>query len=210
MDTAPADEPRSLRKRRTMLAAAADAFLAHGYAGTSMDEIATLAAVSKQTIYSHFTDKERLFGEVALTIVGEIGESVHERLPGLAEADDPDAGLRDLARRLLDDAMQPRRLALRRLVIAEAGRFPALGRAFDERGPGRTVGALTLAFERLTARGRLRGDDPRLAAQHFIALVVSIPLDRAMLHGSEPPDRAELERHADAGVTAFLAAYGAR
>jgi hypothetical protein len=54
----------------------------------------------------------------------------------------------------------------------------------------------------------LQLDDPRLAAAHFNWLVVSIPLNRAMFLGEDqPPARAELNRYADAGVRAFLAAY---
>ena len=52
-------------------------------------------------------------------------------------------------------------------------------------------------------------DDPVLAAAHFNWLVMSIPLNRAMLLGEDaPPASAELNRYADAGVRAFLAAYG--
>jgi TetR/AcrR family transcriptional repressor of mexJK operon len=107
--------------------------------------------------------------------------------------------------------MQPRVLQLRRLVIGEAGRFPDLGRTFFERGPGRTIEALAAAFERLAERGLLRLDDPRLAAAHLNWLVMSIPLNRAMLLGEdEPPAQAELDRYADAGVSVFLSAYRQR
>ena len=54
-----------------------------------------------------------------------------------------------------------RLLQLRRLVIAEAGRFPQLGRVFYERGPGRTIEALSAAFMRLASRGMLQMDDPQ-------------------------------------------------
>ncbi len=104
--------------------------------------------------------------------------------------------------------MQPRLLALRRLVIGEAGRFPELGRAYYERGPGRTIEALASAFERLAARGALEFEGPHLAAAHFNWLVMSIPLNRAMLCGDdELPGRADLERYAEEGVRVFLAAY---
>ena len=57
----------------------------------------------------------------------------------------------------------------------------------------------------------LQLDDPLLAAAHFNWLVLSIPLNQAMLLGSdEPASAAELDRYADAGVRIFLAAYGAR
>jgi TetR/AcrR family transcriptional repressor of mexJK operon len=100
---------------------------------------------------------------------------------------------------------------LRRLVIGEAGRFPELGRTFSEQGPERTIAALATAFERLAARRHLQLEDPHLAAAHFNWLIVSIPLNRAMLHGdAELPTAAELNRYADAGVRVFLAAYGRR
>jgi hypothetical protein len=106
--------------------------------------------------------------------------------------------------------MQPRVLQLRRLVIGEAGRFPELGRIFYEEGPGRTIAALAAAFDRLASKGVLQLDDPLLAAEHFNWLIMSIPLNRAMLLGhDEPRSPADLDRYADTGVRAFLAAYGA-
>ena len=57
----------------------------------------------------------------------------------------------------------------------------------------------------------LRVDDPLLAAAQFNWLVMSSPLNHAMLLGDdEPPDPAELDRWADAGVRTFLAAYAQR
>ena len=129
----------------------------------------------------------------------------------LADSGDVEADLRELARRELALVLQPRVLQLRRLVIGEAARFPELGRTFYEQGPGRTIAALAAAFERLAARGVLQLDDPLLAAAHFNWLVLSIPLNRAMLLGTdEPASAAELDRYADAGVRVFLAAYAAR
>jgi TetR/AcrR family transcriptional repressor of mexJK operon len=63
------DEPRSIRKRRAILEAATTLFLRNGYLGTSMDEIAALARVSKQTVYKAFSDKESLFSEIVISAV---------------------------------------------------------------------------------------------------------------------------------------------
>ena len=205
----PDGQTRSERKRAAILAAATEVFLAKGYPGTSMDEIAALAAVSKQTVYKHFADKERLFSEIVTNTVNEAGDPVEAEVHGLAESPNPARDLRELARRQLQMVMQPRVLKLRRLVIAEAGRFPQLGRTFYERGPGRTIAALAVAFERLAARGVLALEDPQLAAAHFNWLVMSIPLNQAMLLGKDTTPRArDLHRYADAGVRAFLSAYG--
>ena len=82
---------------------------------------------------------------------------------------------------------------------------------FYERGPRPHDRRAGRRFERLAARGVLRVDDPQLAAAHFNWLIMAIPLNRAMLLGDdEPPRRRELDRYADAGVRAFLAAYGPR
>jgi TetR/AcrR family transcriptional regulator, mexJK operon transcriptional repressor len=202
------DEPRSDRKRRAIIEAATAAFLRGGYLGTSMDEIAAVAGVSKQTVYKHFADKKRLFSEIVVTTVGEASDPVDEEVRHLQDTGDLDADLRDLARRQLALVMQPRMMQLRRLVIGEAGRFPELGRIFYEQGPGRTMSALAATFERLSARGLLAVDDPVLAAAQFNWLVMSAPLNHAMLLGDDgPPDPAAVERWAEDGVRTFLAAY---
>ena len=202
-------ERRSDRKRRAILDAATDRFLRNGYLGTSMDEIAADATVSKQTVYKHFADKESLFREIVAVTVDEISDPNYEAVLALKDSGDLGADLRALARDQLERVMQPRLLQLRRLVIGETGRFPELGQLFYERGPGRTMSALATVFERLSQRGVLVLDDPLLAAAHFNWLVMSIPLNRAMLLGDDsPPADAELDRCADSGVSVFLAAYG--
>jgi AcrR family transcriptional regulator len=205
----PDDQGRSARKRRAILDAAATVFLGNGYLGTSMDEIAARAGVSKQTVYKHFADKGALFVEIVTNAVDEIGDPVHEEVLRLRESGEFEEDLRKLARRQLERVMQPRLLALRRLVIAEAGRFPELGRTFYERGAGRTIGALARTFERLAERGILQVENPELAAAHFNWLIMSAPINQAMLLGPDnSPASAELRRYADGGVGAFLAAYG--
>lgn len=207
-ESSPEDQGRSARKRSAILEAATTVFLDNGYLGTSMDEIAALARVSKQTVYKHFADKERLFVEIVTNMVNEISDPVYQEVLSLADSGDIEADLRDLARRLLEGVAQPRLLQLRRLVIGEATRFPALGRTFFERGPGRTIAALAAVFERLGARDVLHLDDPALAAAHFNWLIMSAPLNEAMLLSSdEPPAPGDLKRLTDSAVRVFLAAY---
>ena len=207
----PAEAPgdaRSARKRAAILDAARQVFFAKGYVGASMDEIASVAAVSKQTVYKHFADKESLFRDLITATVLVAGQASADDQVLVGDAPFEDE-LRDFARRLLRGVMQPRVLQLRRLVIGEAARFPELGRLFYDLGLRRTIDALSAALGRLSDGGQLVIDDPELAAQHLNWLVLSIPLNRAMLlgddHGIRPRD---LDRYADDGVDAFLAAYG--
>jgi TetR/AcrR family transcriptional regulator, mexJK operon transcriptional repressor len=202
-------ETRTARKRRAILDAATTLFLREGYLATSMDQIAAGASVSKQTVYKQFADKQSLFREIVTGTVAEVSDPVAERVASLRDSTDLAAGLQGLARALLAQVTQPRVMQLRRLVIGEAGRFPELGRLFYDSGPGRTIDALAATFESLSARGTLRLQNPRLAAEHFNWLVMSTPLNRVMLCGdAELPARADLDRYADAGTRAFLAAYG--
>jgi TetR/AcrR family transcriptional repressor of mexJK operon len=63
----------------------------------------------------------------------------------------------------------------------------------------------------LSARGLLSVADPVVAASHFNWLVMSAPMNQAMLLGRDvTPAAADLDRFADNGVRAFLAAYGVR
>jgi TetR/AcrR family transcriptional regulator, mexJK operon transcriptional repressor len=203
-------QTRTARKRRAILDAATTLFLREGYLATSMDQIAAAASVSKQTVYKQFADKQSLFREIVTGTVAEVSDPVTEQVASLRDNTDLAAGLQGLARALIAQVIQPRMMQLRRLVIGEAGRFPELGRLFYDSGPGRTIDTLAATFESLAARGTLRLQDPRLAAEHFNWLVMAAPLNRVMLCGdAERPAQADLDRYADAGTRAFLAAYGA-
>ena len=206
-------ETRSARKRRAIMEAATTLFLRNGYQGTSMDEIAALAAVSKQTVYKHFADKERLFTDIILSVTERVGELLSAEITALADTGDLERDLNELARRHVSSVVQPHVVRLRRLVIGEADRFPALGRTFWERGPERVINELADSFRRLDERGLLRTGDPHLAASHYAYLVLSAPLDRAMFCGDEEVAKlaaGDLHSPADEGVRAFLTAYGAR
>ena len=201
-------ESRASRRRQAILQAAKTVFFRNGFIGTSMDEVAALAGVSKQTVYKHFADKETLFSELVIVTVNAASDLVKDNVLGLQGSGDIEADLRDLARRQLALVIQPQVMQLRRMIIGEVKRFPHLGRTFYERGPGRTIAAFATLFEQLVERGELELDDPTLAAEHFNWLIMSIPLNRAMLLGDDESLSAEdLGRYADAGVRVFLAAY---
>jgi len=203
-------ESRSARKHRAILQAATTAFLSKGYLGTNMDEIAALATVSKRTVYQHFADKERLFAEIVLATTDEIDALVRLVSDTLADTHDVSADLRELARRLLTALMQPDLLRLRRLVIANADRFPDLGRTWYERGFGRVLATLAARFQGLADHGLLRLDDPLLAANHFVGQLLWIPMNEAVFTGDDRPRAAaDLERYADGAVRAFLVGHGA-
>lgn len=205
------EQGRSAQKQRAILDAATEVFLQKGYLATNMDEIAALAAVSKQTVYKHFLTKGALFVEIVSSVTNRAGDRVHSEMPDLAEGEDVAEYLRRYAHRQLAIVLTPRVMQLRRLVIGEVGRFPELARALFDGGPRRAMATLAALFERLADRDLLAIDDPAVAASQFNWLIMGEPLNRAMLLGDDAiPKPAELRRHAAAGVRMFLASYGKR
>lgn len=202
-------ETRSARLEREIVQAATTAFVRKGYDGTSMEEIATKAGVSKQTIYKHFTDKETLFGEVVTSSAARANDIVEAVTTLLSKDKFMEGGLRQLGHLLIDMFMDKDLLRLRRLIIANADRMPQLGRSWYENGFERMIDSMANCFQELTNQGLLKTPDPQLAASHFFGLLLWIPMNEAMFTGSVRRSEAELGRHADASVDSFLALYGA-
>ena len=209
----PAAEPgRSARKRQAIIETATALFLRNGYHSTSMDQVAADAAVSKQTVYKQFADKEQLFSDIVHGVTGNSEAVIKEltsvlRSAEVTTAEDLRVVLTELARRYLDGILQPRVLALRRLVIAEAERFPGLARSYYEQAPARGITLIAEHLQAFIDRGLLRARDPYLAAAHYAYLALAIPQDKAQFCPGELPGPAERERIATEGVRVFLAAY---
>jgi TetR/AcrR family transcriptional regulator, mexJK operon transcriptional repressor len=209
--SATADTDRTERRRRAIIEAATEVFLRRGYLGATTDEVAARASVSKQTLYKHFADKQRLFADVivdkAMQVVDGLAESVTS---SLHDAKDVRKALRSLADGFLSGLLKPDVLRLRRLVIAEADRFPEVGQAWFERGFGSVLPILGEAMRGLADRGLLHNlDDPTLAGYQFAGLVMYLPMNQAMFAGTEAlPPADQLDRIAESAVDVFLARYG--
>jgi TetR/AcrR family transcriptional repressor of mexJK operon len=202
-----AGRTRSQHKRQAIVEAATRLFLQQGYQGTSMDEIAAAAGVSKQTVYKQFTDKPQLFQDIVLGIT-ERAEQIAGMIGRLFdEIVDLDGGLNHLARTYTAAVVGPQVLQLRRLVISEADRFPELAQAYFERAPGRGLEAIAGGLGQLVERGLLRIDDLTTAAVQFAYLVLGPILDKALFHPGSDVSEAEIAACTAAGVRVFLVAY---
>ena len=210
--TTPLAEPRPRAARLAsgpvILEAAATLFLRNGYLGTSVDDIASLAHVSKQTVYTHFADKEQLFAELIRGNIRRVDAFVESATAALGETDALEEDLRAFAHQHVRAVLLAEAVQLRRLVIAEGGRFPELAREYYERVPQKVITALAEQLGRVAERGLLRLQDPTLAANHLAWLILGPPLDAAMFDvAGEGRAPEELDRMADAAVDVFLTAY---
>jgi len=192
-------------KRRQILEGARHVFLARGFDGASMGEIAKVAGVSKGTLYVYFDSKEALFE--ALTL---------EEKKGLAEvlfkldADDPDVRmvLTRLGQSYLSHLGNPAHISSIRMVIGASEKFPRIGQTFYEAGPCRGLARLGDYLERQVAAGRLDIEDSRVAAQHFLDLCQSGTMRRLLFAVGEPPTPDEITSNVENAIRVFFAAYG--
>jgi len=113
--------------REAFLAAALESFLDKGYSATSIEAIAREAGVAKITIYRQFDNKEALFREVAHRAVSNARETMQNTL--VHRGSDERQTLIELVERMYLSGTEPKTLALMRLVIAEAMRFPELAKS---------------------------------------------------------------------------------
>jgi TetR/AcrR family transcriptional regulator, mexJK operon transcriptional repressor len=209
--SASAGTSRSERKRQVIIKAAAEVFVRHGYLGATTDAIAARASVSKQTLYKHFADKEQLYAEVILDASTGVLDALSSATAStLQDAQDVRKALRALADSFLSALLQPDYVRLRRLVIAEADRFPDVGAAWFEGPFDRSLVLVGEAMQRLADRGLLRSlGDPTRAAYQFAGLVMYQPMNQVMFAGTDViPPADKLNRIADSAVDTFLATYG--
>ncbi len=194
------------RKGEQVLDAATTLFLRDGYGLTSLEAVAAAAGVSKRTLYARFNGKAALLREVVARLVALWRPPFDA---GFEQGDALEPILLAAARAMLATALAPEALALHRLVVAEIGRFPELGRIMQDAGTG-------LGVERLAAALAQAGvADPAWAAGQFMALVLFAPQRQALGDGPalDAGQQAEWAARATSlflrGIVACSAAAGA-
>lgn len=192
------------RKFDQVLNGARQVFMADGFEGASVDDIARAASVSKATLYSYFPDKRLLFMEVARTECGRQASMT-------ADAIDMNAPVRDVLTRaasgIIDFVTSDFGQQMFRIAVAESERFPALGLAFYDSGPRMVRQRISDYLGIATARGELAIDDIPLAADQFHMLVKADIFDQIVFNLKRTFTRSEKDRVISGAVDTFLARY---
>ncbi|MCT7375052.1 TetR/AcrR family transcriptional regulator [Chelativorans salis] len=195
-------------KRQSIIDAAAAVFCREGFAGANIDLVAAEAGVSRQTVYNHHGDKEKLFAAVVADITERCNARAFTVLSTFPDnPEDLEADLTVFAMRLNKGCIWGRDgRFLAKLIHAEGERHPELFETWRREGPGRVWSALAARFARLAFAGHLDIDDPDLAARQFLALV-NVDLHIPWLFG-ETLSEEEQSASAARAVRTFLRAYG--
>jgi len=196
------DEPT---KREAILRAAIETFLQNGFAGASMEAVATAAGVARRTVFNQFATKEALF-------TAAVG-SVWGRMPTLEIGSDPEliadprSGLLRMGMVIAEFWADERAVQLVRFIIAERPRFPGLAESYLTNGKLPALAGLIQYLQLLSTEGRLRCSDPDLAARQFVGLI-NEPLLWYRVLGLEEVPSAERRAHVvGQAVAMFLSCY---
>ena len=193
-------------RRKAFVDAARELFFANGYAGTTMSSIASKVGGSKTTLWSYFPSKEDLFAAVVDDIIGHYGAALQVDLP----IDQPVVDvLRHFGNVLMNTLLSPTMLALYRLVVGEAERFPHLAETFYDRGPRRGKARIAAWMGEKMVQGELRMGDPMQAVYHLSGLCQSGVYYQAVLGLPEGRDRnrERVAAEIDAAVDTFYRAW---
>lgn len=178
---------------------AGDLFLEHGYAGVSVNSVVERVGGSNRDLYAQFGDKEGLFRKVISGICYE----VLEPLQGLPQdGSSTEKALLTFGRLFLKVLLSPRVVALQRLVMSEAKRYPEFIVTFTEQGP---FSAYRIAGELLkerAARGEIVIGNSRVMGALFCDMLIADLQFRLISGIAVTPE--QIEERVQLGVSTFL------
>jgi TetR/AcrR family transcriptional regulator, mexJK operon transcriptional repressor len=183
----------------TILDAATAAFLAEGYAATTIEAIARASGVGKRTLYARWSGKPALFRAVSERLMARFLSNAGDWV----EPDDLPTALNQAAERILAVALTPEAVALHRLLIAESARFPELPLMMRQAGADAGTARIVALLDRAVVRGDLPARDTSLAAEQFLHLVLAGPQRRALGLGRKLDDQ-QSQAWGQAAVALFL------
>jgi TetR/AcrR family transcriptional regulator, mexJK operon transcriptional repressor len=170
-----------------------------------MSRIAALVGGSKATLYSYFPSKKELF----VAVIDRETTNLYDRIFNVKlTSEEPRAAITELVRRCLDGLLSDMIVSGYRLIIAEAGRFPEIGRTAYELAVQRGLERIARNFAKAVEAGALRPCDPHEAADTFLDLAAGNLHTQRLWNAVEKLDEVALEAEVRRITNAFLAAYG--
>lgn len=190
------------QKRMAAISAATRLFLEQGYDRTSLAQVAGEAGVSTATLFKRFPTKASLL-QAIVQAFWEWDAPGTEFPP----AGNPRTGLRRIGREYVRRMRRPEMAGLYRLVIAEAPRFPELGRMLADQGTGTYLAGLTAYLEAEAAAGTLGVSDAARAARQFLAAIAGQVFWPELLVPGCAGTEADADAAVDQAVSLMLARY---
>jgi AcrR family transcriptional regulator len=187
--------------RAVILEAARQEFAAHGFAATSIENVARRAGVSTKTLYRIVPDKKTLFEATVTHRMDRFASVVSLRA---CEGGNIEAALPDALLACADLVLDPEVIAIQRLILADSDKFPEIPETFYIKAMRRSVAALAEWLLVQKKRGLIVLDDVEAAAGMLLGMLVFQPQRDVMFGHKPPPTRSELELRAKTCSALFL------
>ncbi len=187
-------------RHEQLLDCAFENFLDKGYEPTTIEGIAAEVSMTKRTVYARYPEKAALF-RAALRRGTERRAASRARIEA-TRVDNLEATLINIAMLRIELAGTEQGVKMQRLINTEAYRFPDIFQTYYDIAALPTVEFLAGILAEETAAGRLAVDDPMLAANVFMSMVVSGPV-RFLVSGNALSETAVRTR-VDFAVRLFL------
>lgn len=186
-------------RRAALVKVASELFLAQGYEGVSVDAVIAQTGGTKTNVYTLFGGKAELFAAVVSEHCQKLKDAFGDlELSGLS----PEEALRRAGRAYLTALLSKPSVRQHRLMVAESGRFPALGRRWFKAGPEGARSALAAQLEALP--GIASKAQAQKTATAFLNMLGGEPLMRQLAAGGTPPSMREINGYVDDAVTVLL------
>ncbi|MBI1185931.1 MAG: TetR family transcriptional regulator [Alphaproteobacteria bacterium] len=198
-------EPLNDPRNEAILTAAFDVFVAKGFHGATMADVARDARVSKETLYARFDSKEGLLFALCAWGCGKTGDKGAAIMALLPH--EPIAALRLYAEMVLAQLTHCEAMALYRVVVAESERAPQLGITFDEMGQIGSREVRAALFDALRAKGLIEADDLAAFEDDFFGLVRGNLMHEVLIGARAELDPAEVPARAERAAARLLKAY---
>jgi AcrR family transcriptional regulator len=187
--------------RSMIIDAANPQFQENGFASANINLIAQAAGVSTKTLYRLFPTKADLFSSVISDRMGKFFLALDET--ALAKMD-----LREGLVRLLtaygDLALAEDTIAIFRLAVAEADRFPEIANAFHMQAIAQTNAVLERWLVLQSDLKRLEIEDATLVSGILRGMMIMEPQRAVLLGQKKPPTREEIAARAEICADLFL------
>ena len=200
-------ERQDRAKRRQIMEGARAVFLAQGFDGASMGEIARQAGVSKGTLYVYFDSKEALFEAI---VEAECASQAEQVFALDASDHDVEAVLTRLGCAYVRFLCRPGGQSSLRTVISISERMPAIGKQFYEAGPATGIARLSRYLEDQVAGGYLAIPGVEVAAAQFLDACQSTMFKPLVFNFAPPPAEERINHVVGIAVGTFMAAYARR
>lgn len=202
----PKVKTRSEFKREQILDAAGCHFTKEGFSATSMEAVAKTAGVSKQTVYSHFGNKEELFRS-AIADKCEKLRSFDDLFENLGPAEPT---LLSFCREFFNLVTSPEAISVHRICVSESVNHPNLSKLFYSAAPEFIIGELTKCLAQYDSRGELCIPSPRNAAMQLLSMVKGEQWMQIELNIEPSLSPTEVEQYICSSVRLFMQGYSCK